>query len=138
MPQNGIFAWGEFHKFRDVRDGLSNTLAFCEFVQLDRPVNGSTFAVPPGNVRPWILGGTSSDGTYGSYAFKILEHPPNSHLNRTGDGVPFNHLEMGSHHPGGMVVAFGDGSVSFMEENIERNTYKALGTAAGGEIVNYP
>ena len=136
MPENGMFMWGLSRNFSEVRDGLSNTLAFCEFVQIDYNPS-SSFNQPPGNVRPWILGGTT--GTQlGSYAFKVLdEYPPNAHVNREGGGVPFNYLPMGSYHPGGMVVAYGDGSVSFMIDTIDLETYRALGTCKGGEpIVN--
>ena len=41
-----------------------------------------------------------------------------------------------SHHPGGVNVLFLDGSVHFVKETIDRSTWRALGTRAGGEVIS--
>ncbi|AMV40513.1 DUF1559 domain-containing protein [Planctomyces sp. SH-PL62] len=41
-----------------------------------------------------------------------------------------------SNHSGGVNVAFGDGSVRFIKDSINRQTWWALGTRAGGEVVS--
>ena len=41
-----------------------------------------------------------------------------------------------SYHPGGVNVAFLDGSVRFIKETINRTTWRAMGTRAGGEVVS--
>ena len=41
-----------------------------------------------------------------------------------------------SRHPGGVNVLFGDGSVKFIKETVNLNTFWALGTIAGGEVVS--
>lgn len=46
------------------------------------------------------------------------------------------HLATRSYHPGGAMVCFGDGSVSFMQETINDTTWRAMGTMQGGEVVN--
>jgi prepilin-type processing-associated H-X9-DG protein len=43
-------------------------------------------------------------------------------------------LSARSYHPGGINVAFGDGSIRFITDNIDPTTYQALGTRAGGEV----
>jgi prepilin-type N-terminal cleavage/methylation domain-containing protein/prepilin-type processing-associated H-X9-DG protein len=43
-----------------------------------------------------------------------------------------------SDHPGGCNFLFADGSVHFLDENIDMLTYQRLGTMAGGEIVEIP
>ncbi len=41
-----------------------------------------------------------------------------------------------SNHPGGVHVAFGDGSVKFVKDSIDPKTWWALGTRAGREIIS--
>jgi prepilin-type processing-associated H-X9-DG protein len=41
-----------------------------------------------------------------------------------------------SQHPGGVNVAFGDGSVKFIKDNIARPTWWAIGSMNGGETVS--
>jgi prepilin-type N-terminal cleavage/methylation domain-containing protein/prepilin-type processing-associated H-X9-DG protein len=41
-----------------------------------------------------------------------------------------------SRHPGGVNVGFLDGSVKFIKENINLGTWAALGTMAGGEVID--
>src|SRR5262249_61464504 len=40
-----------------------------------------------------------------------------------------------SRHPGGVQVAMGDGSVRFVENRINLDTWRALSTSQGGEVV---
>ncbi len=130
MPHNGMFGWDVARQMADVEDGLSNTFAIGEFVQIDRV--GGVYEEPPGNVRPWIFAG--NDGL-ASYSFKVLEMPPNIEVDRGGDGIPFNHLPMGSFHPGGLHFVRGDGSVQFVNNSINFEVYQALATTDGGEAL---
>jgi prepilin-type N-terminal cleavage/methylation domain-containing protein/prepilin-type processing-associated H-X9-DG protein len=41
-----------------------------------------------------------------------------------------------SYHPGGVNMLFLDGSVRFIKQTIDRSTFRALGTRAGGEVVS--
>ncbi|MCF0234413.1 MAG: DUF1559 domain-containing protein, partial [Thermoguttaceae bacterium] len=41
-----------------------------------------------------------------------------------------------SHHSGGVNAAMGDGSVRFVSETINLDTWKALSTTQGGETVS--
>ncbi|MDZ7619409.1 MAG: DUF1559 domain-containing protein [Patescibacteria group bacterium] len=135
IPQNGMFLWGVPRRISEVRDGLSNTLAIGEFVQID--VKGGTYATPPGNTRPWILGATE-DSSKGLYAVKVAVHPLNSRFDRSADKVPFNHLPFGSYHPGGGNFVAADGSVHFLSQSISFDEYRYLTTVAGGEIAAMP
>jgi prepilin-type processing-associated H-X9-DG protein len=40
-----------------------------------------------------------------------------------------------SFHPGGVNFAFADGSVKFIKNSVNLNTYRALGTRNVGEVV---
>ena len=41
-----------------------------------------------------------------------------------------------SNHPGGVNVLMGDGSVRFIKDSINQQTWLALGTRAGGEVIS--
>ena len=41
-----------------------------------------------------------------------------------------------SRHKGGVHLLLSDGSTRFVSENIDRNVWRAIGTRAGGEVVN--
>jgi prepilin-type N-terminal cleavage/methylation domain-containing protein/prepilin-type processing-associated H-X9-DG protein len=58
------------------------------------------------------------------------------------DGGPNNYPDSGfaygssSAHPGGINVCFGDGSVRFIKDSINRMTWWSLGTKANGEVTS--
>jgi len=131
VPQNGIFHWGRVTPAATVRDGLSNTLAYGEFVQIDR---AGTYGVWPGNVRPWLLSATSPNGTY---TFKVVAYPINADVSRY-DNIEFNYLPMGSYHAGGCNFTMADGSVRFMGDSLSMTVYQALATRNGLEPVQVP
>jgi prepilin-type N-terminal cleavage/methylation domain-containing protein/prepilin-type processing-associated H-X9-DG protein len=58
----------------------------------------------------------------------------------TGIGQPVssavNVLAASSNHPGGVNVAFADGSVKFIKSTINYRTWQALGTRAGREVIS--
>ena len=139
IPTNGIFGWQLIRRFRDVTDGLSNTLAIGEFVHRDRVAGSGTnnFQPAPGNVRGWILG-SGSTGNIGLYTCKALVYSPNTPIDRVNDGAKFNHLPMGSYHPGGLNFLMGDGSVDFVSEAIDLTIYQDMATCAGGEVAALP
>jgi len=133
MPHNGFCVWNRVRRDRDITDGLSNTLAFGEFIQRDK--QGGGYQSPPGNVRPWINGDNANRG---SYAFKVVVHPINAPLDRITDAVPFNHLQMSSAHSGGANFLVADGSVHFLSESFDLETYRSLATVGDGENANLP
>lgn len=133
---NGVFGWGDARRPRDISDGLSNTLMFGEFTHLDSDEN-SEYSKPPGNVRPWILGGSDSAGSRGAaYVFKVIVMSGiNEEVARTGVGVFFNHLPFTSHHSGGANFVKSDGSTAFINEEIDMDSYRAMATCNAGEII---
>ncbi len=134
VPQNGMFGMGYVRRMGDVTDGLSNTLAMAEFVHIDQ--QKQSYGAPPGNVRPWILG--MGQSRQGMYTAKVLVYAPNAKIERFVEGIPYNHMPMGSHHPGGMNVLLGDGSVTSLSESINLELYFQLATVNGGEAVSMP
>ena len=83
-------------------------------------------------------------GSHGStLRFNSYDHymPPNSAScfnpaggNPVGDAA--DALTAMSNHPGGVNVTFADGSVRFVKDSIAVQTWWALGTRAGGEVVS--
>ena len=132
LPKNGMFGMALIRKLADVADGLSNTLAIGEFVQKDDLRTNRW----PNNVRDWMFGG---DTSCGNMSVKAIVWPINAEVNRgTPHNVPYHYLPMGSHHPGGASFLLGDGSVHFVSETIDMETYMSLGSCDGKEAAQLP
>ncbi len=89
-------------------------------------------------------GSTWSHGTAGYTLFNTIQTPNDSQFRFNGcrfgcrddcgmDGSEF--LPANSWHSGGCNVMMTDGSVRFVKDSVDRNTWWALGTRAGGEVV---
>ena len=114
-------------RFRDVTDGLSNTLMVGEgdALQTD-PFKVANSA--PGN--PYCGGGGCTVGfTWALHGAGTTAYGIN---NRT---LSYSTYRMLSHHSGGAHFAMADGAVRFVSENINQATLVALTTRAGNEIV---
>lgn len=130
LPHNGMFGWEFSRKLRQVTDGLSKSLAIGEFVHRD--MTESSFSLPPGNTRPWILG---ANGGVGSYASKVVVLPPNVRIDRVADGVPFNHLPFGSPHDSVTNFVLGDGAVRSIANGVDYVVFQAMATVNGEDVV---
>jgi prepilin-type N-terminal cleavage/methylation domain-containing protein/prepilin-type processing-associated H-X9-DG protein len=62
-------------------------------------------------------------------------NPATQRYNCGNSGVSQVHLAAASYHSGGVNVCLGDGSVRFVRDSIPFPTWQALGTMAGGEVV---
>ncbi|MGD9854292.1 MAG: DUF1559 domain-containing protein [Planctomycetaceae bacterium] len=136
-------------RFRDVTDGMSNTLLLGERSHFDP--NYDTFFTnaatqnPMGGWGYWAPSGGQlglTDLTMSSFA-PINYRMPYDFANAPGGGGSFDNSRaaiqrlnaFGSQHTGGAHFALCDGSVRFLSENIDQNVLRALSTRAGGEIV---
>ncbi|RUL82204.1 DUF1559 family PulG-like putative transporter [Tautonia sociabilis] len=105
-------------------------------------VSGFNFSTP----GRWLSGSDYTNGwPLARYSNTMYNHvaPPNWKGQDCGmasaiDDVPGEHaiISARSSHPGGVNVAFGDGSVRFIKESIDLGSWRALGTRAGGEVVS--
>jgi prepilin-type N-terminal cleavage/methylation domain-containing protein/prepilin-type processing-associated H-X9-DG protein len=92
--------------------------------------SGFTTAMPPNsNVS------TASRANGFSNAGKVLPMDWDS-VDENDGGPTYMSLSASSLHPGGVNVAFGDGSVRFVKNTVSPVTWRALGTIAGGEVVS--
>jgi prepilin-type N-terminal cleavage/methylation domain-containing protein/prepilin-type processing-associated H-X9-DG protein len=124
--------WGNNHEYSlgrnasQIRDGLSNTLAFGE-------------AVPDCyNWTNWMYG----DTVFFSAANGINMHAYDGTCCR-GYGATWganwtNCCSFRSMHPGGMNASMADGSICFVNETIDMSVFMSLGTIDGGEPVLAP
>jgi len=155
-PGDGMFGWQSAFKIASVTDGLSNTFLFGEVsrfidepaspfsignityefqddypvpanVNLGHPTSGA-FVIPRLNAPP------DETGAVFAACFATVVYPPDwitipACLNLGQYG--FRSL-----HPGGANFAMADGSVKFIKNSIGVNTYRALATRAGGEVLS--
>ena len=125
-------------RFRDVTDGLSNTICLAE--SLTDP-----FFVRNGQgMDHWVLGSPQADpyscdqGTAGTEFSEVVGtgyYRMNLRLREPGQTGYAMEMSFGSYHPGGMYVGFGDNSVRFVQESVELSVYTSLFSRDGGEPV---
>jgi prepilin-type N-terminal cleavage/methylation domain-containing protein/prepilin-type processing-associated H-X9-DG protein len=104
-------------RMASITDGTSNTLLVGE----------SDFK--PRGVPSTELGAIWSYGYIG-YTFGSTYHPFNGHANTSTLYGAFR-----SEHPGGANFAMADGSVTFIRDGIDRQTFRWMSTRAGGEVI---
>ena len=101
-------------KIRDVQDGTSNTFVVGERAHAEYE-------------STWVGVVPEGDEAFGRI-LGAVDHTPNH---------PEAHEEdFGSLHPGGAQFAWLDGRVTFISTSIDGGIYKAMGTIAGGEIID--
>jgi prepilin-type N-terminal cleavage/methylation domain-containing protein/prepilin-type processing-associated H-X9-DG protein len=127
-------------KFKDVTDGLSNTILSAESSYATTNVrwwNGDRETVAPSVFRDmptWI-------GTFGSGADETVRtngrtwSPINARVSPNNMYKAFNDDCAFSFHTGGAQFAFGDGSVHFISENVEVQTYCHLHDRRDGQVL---
>jgi type II secretory pathway pseudopilin PulG len=133
-------------QFRDVTDGLSNTVMFGEaepdpdlFQESSRQENPNT-----GRKDHWAIGGDDFDnweGTDwsemgGSTAVPINFPKPTTRNSDASEPWGAYEVSFGSRHTGGAQFCFGDASVKFLSDNIAPEVLSALGTRNNGEILD--
>ncbi|MCM2371809.1 DUF1559 domain-containing protein [Aporhodopirellula aestuarii] len=138
---NGMLRGTHITRFRDVLDGLSNTLLLTEcagrpqFFVINRlgpatNVNGCGNADVSGSLSKW--GGWANPG----HSIPIHGFQGDG-LNCTGPYVinKTNNNEAYSFHTGGLQINLADGSVRFISEQIDANLFVSLITYQENEVV---
>jgi prepilin-type N-terminal cleavage/methylation domain-containing protein/prepilin-type processing-associated H-X9-DG protein len=121
QPCNGLFfrnSWLSPIQFRDITDGLSNTLAVGEET------------IEQGE-QQYCLAYVGGGGDTCGLPLNTVSDPPPK--NEWWKALGFNSL-----HSGGANFCLADGSVCFIYESIDFTLYKALATRAGGDVAQAP
>jgi prepilin-type processing-associated H-X9-DG protein len=139
---NGAFGVNFGARSADFMDGMSNTVVVGEYLTgvpqgeaekdirgvfwLDRPGSSQihSMTVPNADSKDPIGGGTCVDRP-------DMNLPCSDVLNTMVASAGTR-----SRHRDGVNALFGDGSVRFINNSIDRMTWQALGTAAGGEVAS--
>jgi prepilin-type N-terminal cleavage/methylation domain-containing protein/prepilin-type processing-associated H-X9-DG protein len=113
-------------RFEQINDGASNTLLFVEMAgRPDKYLGRTNTGTALPDYSAWVtmnafsLYGWTPDGTARGRCM----------VNCSNNVSPY------SFHSGGANVCMADGSVRFLRETIEAETFAALCTMAGGEVV---
>jgi prepilin-type N-terminal cleavage/methylation domain-containing protein/prepilin-type processing-associated H-X9-DG protein len=154
-PPNGVFIAGSASTFASITDGLSNTGFFSERM-LDFPSNAVVDPIADvffprtspltiddavqqcqavditnlANQAPVFMGAPWING---QHVFQYITGPNT----RSCGFFIVNRATMppSSRHPGGVNLLLGDGSVRWIKDSIDLQTWRALGTKAGGEVI---
>lgn len=138
---DGMFTRCKRFGFGDCPDGSSNTLLICERAYFD-PVFDSSPVVDD-RIRDWgwCWFGGEGDAHLGTATGINFLLPKN--FDTLSGGVQQTLFEdrinaIGSMHTGGANFGMTDGSVQFIAQSIDLLTLQALGSRAGGEVVQFP
>ncbi|MGQ0635454.1 MAG: DUF1559 family PulG-like putative transporter [Planctomycetaceae bacterium] len=145
-------------RFRDVTDGLSNTVCFSEHTLGVGGRPSSPAGGPPANPQGEVLELTGATPTTdascvpgpgvwsglrgakwmnGHYGDTLYNHyySPNSRQFDCGNGSHnFGLTAARSRHTGGVTVLLSDGSARFVSESVNLALWRGLATRAGGEV----
>jgi prepilin-type N-terminal cleavage/methylation domain-containing protein len=154
---DGVFFEGSAVGFRDLLDGSSNTAAFSETVlgsgqesagplpadarrqmwKIPADADTTPAACDAGGPGLWfgLRGAKWITGIYGDTLYNH-SYPPNAAawdcLNTKNTKAQ---MTARSPHPGGVTLLLCDGSVRFVRDGVALETWRALSTRAGGEVV---
>ena len=161
---DGLFNNHSATRFADVTDGTSNTAAFSESLLPDPSMSSSGGVILTQQNRNVVIVGDRSGGDPfltvewctrfgqpvasrpnrtgrwfdGFVLYSAYYHwwGPNSQIPDCAKWSPLRSLwQMArSRHPGGVNVSFVDGSVHFVSETIDVDTWRALGSRNGNEV----
>ena len=150
---NGVFGINSYTRMADITDGTSTTMMISECMINEpwtRRYEGDTggYEACKAGTAPNISANTNIGNQgrgfswffaqrNGAWTYSTLFRP-NDRLSRNHECEAWtNHgvFAARSRHPGGVQIGLADGSIQFVAESINHDTWVALGTRARGDIV---
>jgi prepilin-type N-terminal cleavage/methylation domain-containing protein/prepilin-type processing-associated H-X9-DG protein len=139
LRQNGLMFINSSSNFASLSDGTSQSLAIGESLFGDQ-ASENDLDNSAQYIDHWYIGTNGISKLYSDGWNEVSEAigSTGAPINGIFKGAFIDEKEMGfsSQHVGGCQFVFADGHVQFLSESIDRQTYSALGTIAGGEVVN--
>jgi prepilin-type N-terminal cleavage/methylation domain-containing protein/prepilin-type processing-associated H-X9-DG protein len=125
------------YNLSSITDGTSNTLMAAEVLQSsDTSYRGFTWWGDASAFEAWLAPNSPLPDVlqgYCSTLFPKINYTDPPCINTTVQGPTYASR---SRHPGGVNTLFCDGSVKFIKNTIALNTWRALSTSQGDEIVS--
>ncbi|HJZ92257.1 MAG TPA: DUF1559 domain-containing protein [Gemmataceae bacterium] len=128
---NGPFAQNEPLPFAAVTDGLSNTAGISERYRYN---NGPGSEGSPGHGGWGVFAFASPHGQNGHNLFSGSTYPSFNPVIPNPASNTQHLIALSSRHPGGVNVAFLDGSVRFLSDSTSQAARFAMGSHNGGEV----
>ena len=119
--------------FAQIKDGLSNTLLMAELIQTEAADDGRglTWWGDGAGFSAYLAPNSSEPDITTACGADVVE-PPCASVSSTMPSM----FGSRSRHPGGVHVALGDGSVRFVNNSINIDTWRALATTRGNEPIS--
>ncbi len=139
IPDNGVFTWGKQIKLSQISDGQSNTYMFGEAPSIkasdvSKLTSTDNAQAYPFYMRAWFVGADQQGRMFQCKAIYDLDLNKMPESN-AGSSVKYNYLPFGSYHAGGGCnISRADGSVDFVNENIDQYVYRQMATRNGREV----
>ncbi|MCA9049691.1 MAG: DUF1559 domain-containing protein [Planctomycetaceae bacterium] len=134
---DGMFFRNSNVSFKDVTDGLSNTMAMGEIS--GEPDTTAAGAGCTSSYRPWTQGASNANANVAMYCCKNIARQMNKYVcyQSTIANRLFNDVTFGGQHVGGAHFLMGDGATRFFSENIDFALYQGLASIGAGEVVSF-
>jgi prepilin-type N-terminal cleavage/methylation domain-containing protein len=139
LANNGIIAFNGKVNIKDVSDGTTNTVMIGECGWQAGPTRTWIVGTLDQNSYSLTAAGTPQGHGWIYNAKNVMWPMHTAYREKPGEpysGYLSNDISLGSMHQGGAQVGMGDGSATFLAEDIELNVLKALATRANDDVQN--
>ena len=137
--QDNANADGLFQVYKDTVDSASNPaplpqlVANCLAVQTVAQGNAFVASDQRQKGADWL---NQNCGKGGGYSHVMSPNARSCFFSSTNASKTYTMISASSNHPGGVNVAFLDGTVRFVKNSVAPATWWAIATKAGGEVVS--
>jgi prepilin-type N-terminal cleavage/methylation domain-containing protein/prepilin-type processing-associated H-X9-DG protein len=121
-------------QLRDILDGLSNTLMFSEAIQgKSNDLRGFSWWAGSCHFETYLTPNSAQPDVLEGAGYCVATAGLNPPCIATSSGI-YQTNAARSRHPGGAQASMCDGSVRFFSDSIALDTWRRLGTSAGGDL----